>query len=119
MLLEVLLAVAIMAIGMISLANGLNSRVKASNQLNRTAALQLGLESVIREVSYKPLDEMQYNTVDQVTGISYRTEVIETAYTLESGDELEDIIILKVVGEWEEGGQMVEKSAQIHLYKPE
>lgn len=119
MLLEVLLAVAIMAIGMVALANGLNRRVKASNHLNRTAALQIGLESVIREVSYKPLEEMKYNAVDPVTGISYRTEVIETAYTLESGDELADIIILKVVGTWEEGGQMVENSAQIHLYKPE
>jgi len=119
MLLEVLLAIAIFALGMTALARGLNGQIKATNAINTTRVVQASLEAALREVSYKPLNEMEYNVIDEVTGISYRSEVEERAFTLESGDALPDMHLLRIVAHWGEGSQAKEASAEILLYKPQ
>jgi len=119
MLLEVLLAMAIFALGMTALAKGLNGQIKATNAINTTRAVQASLEAAIREVSFKPLEEMEYDVIDPETDIAYRSEIEERTFTLENGDVLPDMHVLRIVATWGEGSQAREASAEVLLYKPQ
>ncbi len=117
-LMEMIIALTIFAIGVLGLANSLNTSMEVANILNKDQRVRIGMRSFLEEIRRKPLAEMTTNYTDVPTGITYTSAMERVALTTTRGDTLNDLYNLKVVATYVAGGVVREESVDVYVYKP-
>ena len=117
-LMEMVIALTMFAIGVLGLARALNTAVEVANILNKDQRVRIGLRSFLEEVRRKPLTEMATSYADINTGINYTSSVDRVALTTTRGDTLSDLYNLKIVATYTAGGDIQEESVDVYVYKP-
>jgi Tfp pilus assembly protein PilV len=117
-LLELIIALSMFAIGVLGLAQTLNTSMEVANILNKDQRVRIGLRSFLEEVRRKPLNEMSANYVDVATGVTYTSSVERVALTTTRGEVLSDLYNLKVVATFVAGSEQQEESVDVYVYKP-
>lgn len=117
-LLELIIALSIFAIGVLGLARALNGSVEVANILNKDQRVRLGLRSFLEEVRRKPLNEMTLSTTDVASGVTYTSSIERVALTTTSGSTLNDLYNLKVVAAYSAGNEQREETVDVYVYKP-
>lgn len=115
MLLEVILALFVFSIAMVALTVGFNKRLKVSAEINKQAEINNLLERVLREASIKPREQMFTEGFDEELGITYKTEVEDADFTLESGEPLQSILKLKANATWKKNKEPQEQEIFLYL----
>ncbi|MEN3942014.1 hypothetical protein WJU23_12020 [Prosthecobacter sp. SYSU 5D2] len=117
-LLELIIALSMFAIGVLGLAQTLNTSMEVANILNKDQRVRIGLRSFLEEVRRKPLSDMSTNYVDVATGVTYTSSIERVALTTTRGEVLSDLYNLKVVATFVAGSEQQEESVDVYVYKP-
>lgn len=117
-LLDVVLAVALFGIAATGLIRVMQRISETSTGFSRDRYLQSQIEGLLSEKRLLKIDAMASETVDGLTGITFRTYV--EALTLDNGEGKELTDLYKLTAEavfLDDGGEQTEK-AEIIIYKP-
>lgn len=117
-LMEMVIALTIFAIGVLGLARALNTAVEVANILNKDQRVRIGLRSFLEEVRRKPLNDMSITYADINTGINYTSSIERVELTTTRGDTLSDLYNLKIVATYTTGGDEQKESVDVYVYKP-
>lgn len=117
-LLELIIALGMFAIGVLGLARALNTSVEVANILNRDQRVRIGLRSFLEEVRRKPLAEMTVSVADAVTGVTYTSSAEPVVLTTTRGGQLSDLYNLTVTASYAVGGEAREESVSLYVHKP-
>lgn len=117
-LMEMIIALTIFAIGVLGLAKSLNTSVEIANILNKDQRVRIGMRSFLEEIRRKPLAEMTATYTDVTTGITYTSAMERLALTTTRGETLNDLYNLKIVATYVAGGEQREESVDVYVYKP-
>ncbi len=117
-LLELIIALGMFAIGVLGLARALNTSVEVANILNRDQRVRIGLRSFLEEVRRKPLAEMTVSVADAVTGVTYTSSAEPVVLTTTRGGQLSDLYNLTVTASYTVGGETREESVSLYVHKP-
>jgi len=118
-LLDVVLAVALFGITATGLMRVLQRVSETSTGFSRDRYLQTQIEGLLSEKRMLAVDAMAGETVDELTGITFRTYV--EAFEVDNGEGRELSDLYKLTAEaifLDDGGEQTEK-AEIIIYKPE
>ena len=116
-LLELIIALSMFAIGVLGLARALNTSVEVANILNKDQRVRIGMRSFLEEVRRKPLSEMSTTYTDVATGVTYTTAIERVALTTTRGEILADLYNLKVIATFVAGSEQREESVDVYVYK--
>lgn len=116
-LLELVIALSMFAVGVLGLAQTLNTSMEVANILNKDQRVRIGLRSFLEEVRRKPLNEMSANYVDVATGVTYTSSIEPVALTTTRGEVLSDLYNLKIVATFVAGSEQQEESVNVYVYK--
>jgi type II secretory pathway pseudopilin PulG len=117
-LLELVIALGMFALGVLGLARALNTSVEVANILNRDQRVRVGLRSFLEEVRRKPLAEMSVSLADAVTGVTYTSSTEPVVLTTTRGGQLSDMYKLTVTAGYAVGGETREESVFLYVHKP-
>lgn len=118
-LLDVVLAVALFGITATGLMRVLQRVSETSTGFSRDRYLQTQIEGLLSEKRMLAVDAMAGETVDELTGITFRTYVEALEVDNGEGRELPDLYKLTAEAIFlDDGGEQTEK-AEIIIYKPE
>ena len=117
-LLELIIALGMFAIGVLGLARALNTSVEVANILNRDQRVRIGLRSFLEEVRRKPLAEMSVSVADAATGVTYTSSTEPVVLTTTRGGQLSDLYNLTVTASYAVGGEAREESVSLYVHKP-
>ena len=117
-LLELVIALAIFALGVLALANTLGTSIEISNILNTDNRVRIGMRSFLEEVRRKPLSEMSTSLTDAATGVTYSSSAEAVSLTTTNGNTLADLYDLKVIATYAVGNETREESVNVYVYKP-
>ncbi|WP_133794039.1 type IV pilus modification PilV family protein [Prosthecobacter fusiformis] len=117
-LLELVIALSMFAIGVLGLARALNTSMEVANILNKDQRVRIGMRSFLEEVRRKPLNEMSTTYTDVAIGVTYTSAVERVALTTTRGEILEDLYNLKIVATFVAGNDQQEESVDVYVYKP-
>lgn len=117
-LLELIIALSMFAIGVLGLANALGTSVEVANILNKDQRIRIGMRSFLEEVRRKPLNEMSATIADTVTGVTYTSSIERVALTTTRGETLSDLYNLKIIATYSVGNEQREESVDVYVYKP-
>ena len=117
-LLELIIALSMFAIGVLGLANALGTSVEVANILNKDQRIRIGMRSFLEEVRRKPLNEMSATIADAVTGVTYTSSIERVALTTTRGETLSDLYNLKIIATYSVGNEQREESVDVYVYKP-
>lgn len=118
-LLELIIALGMFAIGVLGLARALNTSVEVANILNRDQRVRVGLRSFLEEVRCKPLTEMTVSVADAATGVTYTSSTERVVLTTTRGGQLSDLYNLTVTASYAVGGEAREESVSLYVHKPQ
>ncbi len=117
-LLELIIALSIFAIGVLGLARTLNSSMEVANILNRDQRVRIGMRSFLEEVRRKPLNEMNASITDAATGVTYTSTTEPVSLIMTNGNTMTDLYDLKIVASYTAGNEQREESVDVYVYKP-
>ena len=117
-LLELIIALSIFAIGVLGLARTLNSSMEVANILNRDQRVRIGMRSFLEEIRRKPLNEMNANITDAATGVTYTSTTEPVSLIMTNGNTMTDLYDLKIVASYIAGHEQREESVDVYVYKP-
>ena len=117
-LLELIIALSIFAIGVLGLARSLNSSMEVASILNKDQRVRIGMRSFLEEIRRKPLNEMQANITDVATGVTYTSTAEPVSLTMTNGNTMSDLYDLKIVATYAAGNEQREESVDVYVYKP-
>jgi len=118
-LLDVVLAVALFGITATGLMRVMQRVSETSIGFSRDRYLQSQIEGLLSEKRKLEIDAMVSETVDELTGITFRTYVEPLEVDNGEGKELTDLYKLTAEGVFlDDGGEQTER-AEIIIYKPE
>lgn len=117
-LLELIIALAIFAIGVLGLARSLNSSMEVANILNKDQRVRIGMRSFLEEIRRKPLNEMSVSTTDALLGVTYTSSAEPVALTMTRGNTMQDMYNLKIIASYVVGSEQREESVDVYVYKP-
>ena len=117
-LLELIIALGMFAIGVLGLARALNTSVEVANILNRDQRVRIGLRSFLEEVRRKPLAEITVSVADAATGVTYTSSAEPVVLTTTRGGQLSDLYNLTVTASYAVGGETREESVSLYVHKP-
>lgn len=117
-LLELIIALAIFAIGVLGLARSLNSSMEVANILNKDQRVRIGMRSFLEEIRRKPLNEMSVSTTDALLGVTYTSSAEPVALTMTRGNTMQDMYNLKIIASYAVGSEQREESVDVYVYKP-
>ena len=111
-LLELMLAVAILSIGLLSLTNIFSISLNAARAAENYFTASLLLEEKIEEIQREVAEGMGEGEFEDYPHFSWQSEV--TPY-----EEIKGLWIIKLTVSWRERGDETEESILKYLYKPE
>ena len=117
-LLELIIALAIFAIGVLGLARSLNASMEVANILNKDQRVRIGMRSFLEEIRRKPLNEMSVSTTDALLGVTYTSSAEPVALTMTRGNTMQDMYNLKIIASYAVGSEQREESVDVYVYKP-
>jgi type II secretory pathway pseudopilin PulG len=117
-LLELVIALSIFAIAVLSLANSLSSSVEVANLLNRDAAVRIAMRSFIEELRIRPLADMTTSTTDPHLGIVLTSEMEPLGLRSGRGNTLNDLYNLTVTATYSFGGEQRSDTISLYIHKP-
>lgn len=117
-LLELIIALSIFAIGVLGLARSLNSSMEVANILNKDQRVRIGMRSFLEEIRRKPLNEMSVSTTDALLGVTYTSSAEPVALTMTRGNTMKDMYNLKITASYAVGSEQREESVDVYVYKP-
>ena len=117
-LLELIIALSIFAIGVLGLARTLNSSMEVANILNRDQRVCIGMRSFLEEIRRKPLNEMNASITDAATGVTYTSTTEPVSLIMTNGNTMTDLYDLKIVASYTAGNEQREESVDVYVYKP-
>jgi Tfp pilus assembly protein PilV len=117
-LLELIIALSIFAIGVLGLARSLNSSMEVASILNKDQRVRIGMRSFLEEIRRKPLNEMQASITDVATGVTYTSTAEPVSLTMTNGNTMSDLYDLKIVATYAVGNEQREESVDVYVYKP-
>lgn len=117
-LLELIIALTIFAIGVLGLARSLNSSMEVANILNKDQRVRIGMRSFLEEIRRKPLNEMSVSITDAVLGVTYTSSAEPVALTMTRGNTMQDMYNLKITASYAVGSEQREESVDVYVYKP-
>lgn len=118
-LLDVVLAVALFGIAATGLMRVLQRVSETSTGFSRDRYLQTHIEGLLSEKRMLEIEAMASETVDPLTGITFRTYVEVHEIDNGEGGELSDLYQLTAEAIYlDDGGEQTER-AEIIIYKPE
>ncbi len=117
-LLELVIALSIFAIGVLGLARTLNSSMEVANILNKDQRVRIGMRSFLEEIRRKPLNEMRASNTDVTTGVTYTSTAEPVSLIMTNGNTMTDLYDLKVVASYAVGNEQREESVDVYVYKP-
>lgn len=117
-LLELIIALSIFAIGVLGLARTLNSSMEVANILNRDQRVRIGMRSFLEEIRRKPLNEMNASITDAATGVTYTSTTEPVSLIMTNGNTMTDLYDLKIVASYTAGNEQREESVDVYVYKP-
>lgn len=117
-LLELIIALAIFAIGVLGLARSLNASMEVANILNKDQRVRIGMRSFLEEIRRKPLNEMSVSTTDALLGVTYTSLAEPVALTMTRGNTMQDMYNLKIIASYAVGSEQREESVDVYVYKP-
>lgn len=117
-LLELIIALSIFAIGVLGLARTLNSSMEVANILNKNQRVRIGMRSFLEEIRRKPLNEMNASITDAATGVTYTSSAEPVSLTMTNGNTMSDLYDLKIIATYAVGNEQREESVDVYVYKP-
>ena len=117
-LLELIIALSIFAIGVLGLARTLNSSMEVANILNKDQRVRIGMRSFLEEIRRKPLNEMSASITDAATGVTYTSTAEPVSLIMTNGNTMSDLYDLKIVASYAVGNEQREESVDVYVYKP-
>jgi Tfp pilus assembly protein PilV len=117
-LLELIIALSIFAIGVLGLARTLNSSMEVANILNKDQRVRIGMRSFLEEIRRKPLNEMSASITDAATGVTYTSSAEPVSLTMTNGNTMPDLYDLKIIATYAVGSEQREESVDVYVYKP-
>lgn len=117
-LLELIIALSMFAIGVLGLARALNTSLDVANILNKDQRVRIGMRSFLEEMRRKPLSEMAGSITDVPSGVTYTSTIERVAITTTRGETLNDLYDLKVIATYTAGNEQREESVDVYVYKP-
>lgn len=117
-LLELIIALSIFAIGVLGLARTLNSSMEVANILNKDQRVRIGMRSFLEEIRRKPLNEMRASITDAATGVTYTSTAEPVSLIMTNGNTMTDLYDLKIVASYAAGNEQREESVDVYVYKP-
>lgn len=117
-LLELIIALTIFAIGVLGLARSLNASMEVANILNKDQRVRIGMRSFLEEIRRKPLNEMSVSVTDAVLDVTYTSTAEPVALTMTRGNTMQDLYNLKIIANYAVGSEQREESVSVYVYKP-
>ncbi|HSI63284.1 MAG TPA: hypothetical protein VLE43_09190 [Candidatus Saccharimonadia bacterium] len=117
LLLELLLAMTIFSLTVVSLAQSLHMALQTSGILNRENDIRIAMRSFLEEVRRKPLAELTQSYTDPRLGVTFNSVPEELTLKDRNGTVLRDMYKLKVTGSYEASGETREEVLEVWVYK--
>ena len=117
-LIELVIAIALFSIAVLSLAQSLNSAMETANIIARDNAVRNGMRSFIEELRGKTLQELNATVEDPTLGVTYTSHTEPITLKTTRGETLADMYDLKVVATYFAGGEQREEIVDLYVYKP-
>ena len=119
-LLELVIAVTIFAIAVVSLTRSLNTALEAGNVLNKDVTVRAGLRAFIEEVKRKSVSDMVLSVTDERLGITYSSEVAPLQMNVaRSGQQIPDLYQMTAKAVYQAGNEQREESVVMWFYQPQ
>jgi len=117
-LLELVIALSMFAIGVLGLARALNTSMEVANILNKDQRVRIGMRSFLEEVRRKPLAEMSTTFTDAASGVTYTSTAERIVLNTTRGGTLSDMYNLKITAAYSVGDEQREETVSVYVYKP-
>lgn len=122
-LLEVILALLIFSVAVVSLVGAINNMGNASNEARRTREVQAQLETLILEITRRPPQEIvagqrSYEKTTSQGAVDYRIAMAAVDLTNQDGQPVQGIYSIKADARWTDGGHKEALSAESMVYPP-
>lgn len=117
-LLELVIALSMFAIGVLGLARALNTSMEVANILNKDQRVRIGMRSFLEEVRRKPLAEMSATFTDAASGVTYTSTAERIVLNTTRGGTLSDMYNLKITAAYSVGTEQREETVSVYVYKP-
>ena len=117
-LLELVIALSMFAIGVLGLARALNTSMTVANILVKDQRVRIGMRSFLEEMRRKPLAEVTGTITDPVSGVTYTSSLERVALSTTRGETLSDLYNMKVTASYSVGDEIREESVDVYVYKP-
>ncbi len=117
-LLELVIALSMFAIGVLGLARALNTSMEVANILNKDQRVRIGMRSFLEEVRRKPLAEMSTTFTDAASGVTYTSTAERIVLNTTRSGTLSDMYNLKITAAYSVGDEQREETVSVYVYKP-
>lgn len=118
-LLELIIALSIFAIGVLGLARTLNASMEVANILNKEQRIRIGMRSFLEEIRRKPLSEMSGAAfTDVAAGVTYTSSAEPVSLIMTNGNTMSDLYDLKITASYTAGNEQREETVDVYVYKP-
>jgi Tfp pilus assembly protein PilV len=118
-LFELIIAMAMFAIGVLGLAQAQTRAMEVANILNLEQNIRQHLRTNVEILRRKPLTEMVWTEPDVATGVTYSSTVEPVSLTMTRGNTLDDMYNLRVIASYTVGNEAREETVDVYVYKPQ
>lgn len=123
-LLEALMALMVFSTAVVSLVAAINGIATAWNDIREDLSVQIRLESLLVEATRKPDPNQPMGHVApaerkvQENGVSYIVKIEPLELTNKEGHELPQLMKVRAVARWSDGGRDREETAETWMWPP-
>jgi hypothetical protein len=117
LLLELLLAMTIFSLTVVSFAQSLHMALQTSGILSRENDIRIAMRSFLEEVRRKPLNELTQSYTDPRLGVTFNSVPEELTLKDRNGTVLRDLHKLRVTAIYEASGENREEVLEVWVYK--
>jgi hypothetical protein len=117
LLLELILAMAIFSLTVVSIAQSLHMALQTSGILSRENDIRIAMRSFLEEVRRKPLNELTQTYTDPRLGVTFNSAPEEITLKDRNGTVLRDLHKLRVIATYEASGENREEVLEVWVYK--
>lgn len=117
LLLELILAMTIFSLTVVSFAQSLHMALQTSGILSRENDIRIAMRSFLEEVRRKPLNELTQTYTDPRLGVTFNSVPEEITLKDRNGTVLRDLHKLRVIATYEASGENREEVLEVWVYK--
>ena len=118
LLFEVVLALTIFSVAVMSLASSLSTSLETAAIINHKNAVRIGLRSFLEEIKRKEVADMTTEQHDDRLDVTYSSTIEDLQLKNRDGTALDDLYIIHAKANWGEGSAAQEETVDLYVYKP-